>query len=170
MKRHGKYLATAAMVAVLLALAAPRAVHAVTAALVNVTNTAAGPAIVQSVSQLASQNVFLQAAVAPGDSEVAFRTLPDGSQVSFAVPTGQSLILTTIEITPNAGGASFGLIENQSNGSVREFYNLPPGPYTNMFQYPTGIVFSAGESVKVVNTGITGAALLFNLRGYLTSN
>jgi hypothetical protein len=59
MKRHGKYLAAAAIVIVLFTLAAGRAVQAVTAALVNVTNTAASPAIGQSVSQLASQNVYL---------------------------------------------------------------------------------------------------------------
>jgi hypothetical protein len=63
MKRFQKYslqVAAAAILAVVLTLAAPRAVHAVTAALVTVTNTASNPVVVQSVNQLTSQNVMLQ--------------------------------------------------------------------------------------------------------------
>ena len=49
----------AAIVAAALLFAGPRAAHAIAAALVQVTNTPANPAVSQDISKLASQNVLL---------------------------------------------------------------------------------------------------------------
>jgi hypothetical protein len=170
MKRLSTYLAGAAIIAVLLTLAAPRAVQAVTAALVNVTNTAASPAIGQSVSQLASQNVVLYSAVQPGTSHVAARFLPDGSASLFAVPAGQSLVVTTIEIQPSVNaGIYYVNIVGLNSGALRKSLSVP-GAYTNAFQYPSGLVFPPGESVQIVGFPFNPNDVGVTLHGYLTSN
>jgi|ERR1017187_984609 hypothetical protein len=178
MKRFRKYTfpaAVAAILAVTLTLAAPRAVHAVTAALVNVTNTAASPAITAGVNRLASQNVFLTGSpgtLATGQVETLRQEAPDGSVSgsSFVVPAGQSLVVTNIEVMPMSSGTWSLEIHNFSSGNYRyTLPNLASGQLTQ-FQFATGIVFPAGESVAFGNTTLGFFTGSIFVHGYLTSN
>ncbi len=92
----------------ILMLAAPRAAHAIAATLVQVTNTAANPAITQGVEKLASQNVLLVSSaglVLPHGSAVLQQMFPNGTVDAspFVVPAGQTLVVTTIDLLPIDG-------------------------------------------------------------------
>jgi hypothetical protein len=175
MKRFHKYslqIAAAAILAVVLTLAAPRAVHAVAAALVNVTNTAASPAISQGVSQLASQNVFLAAAAPVGGSSGFSQEFPDGSLSisAFVVPSGQSLVVTSLEVFPLTNPGTYTIfISNGVSGKKRELL-AAPAAYSTQFQFPSGIVFPAGESPQFFNLFSSPEQVTVYMHGYLTSN
>jgi hypothetical protein len=175
MTRFSKYslpVAAAASLAVVLSLAAPRAVHAISAALVNVTNTAASPAIGQGVDRLASQNVMLVSVeTSPALASPLGRMSPDGtySLSAFVVPSGQSLVITSIDVYPHSAGTFNFAIANGVSGNPREFGTLQ-GPYTMLFQYSSGVVFPAGESVQFVNYSTSPDVMAVTAHGYLTSN
>jgi hypothetical protein len=103
-----------ALAAMILAVAAPKAVHATVAALVQVVNTAANPAITQDVSKLASLEVQLNC------SPICYQIFPDAatSASAFSVPAGQSLVISTIQIQANGGGTNTLVQTNfsQANG------------------------------------------------------
>jgi hypothetical protein len=177
MKRFRKYslqIAAAAIVAVILTLAAPRAVHAVTAALVTVTNTASSPSIDQGIGQLASENVFLVGFAGRGASDFLRREPPDGSPpplTPFAAPAGQSLVITSIEVMPNNTQGIYTLeLLNGASGNSRNYFLRTPPAYTTQFQFPTGIVFPAGQSVQVRNESTSPDFVYVYMHGYLTSN
>lgn len=150
---------TAAAV-ILFTLAAPRATHALTAALVQVTNSAAAPAITQDVSKLASQNVQL---LCVGNVDCA-QILPDGSSsANYVVPGGHSLIITTAQLNTPSMLSSVQLMQGSSS-SVRESWTLGAGG-SFLFQYPSGIVISAGSTL-FVNNQIDRTYL----NGYVVSN
>ena len=107
----------AALAAVALLLAAPRAAHAIAAALVQVTNTAASPAIAQDVAKLASQNVLLISnpssssgypnpnPILTSGNGVLHQMFPNGtySASPFVVPAGQNLVVTTVDLYTGGG-------------------------------------------------------------------
>jgi hypothetical protein len=168
--KHSLQIAAAAILVAVLTLAAPRAAHAVAAALVNVTNTAASPAISQGVNLLASENVFLTPTTssAPNKPVPLARHLPDGtaSSSAFVVPSGQSLVVTTIDITPPSVAGSYQVIVyNGVNTHIRKILYVP-GVFNIVFQFPSGIVFPEGESVYF--RSVSGVAV--DVHGYLTSN
>lgn len=178
MKRFHRYSFPVAASALLAALALtwPRAVHAVAAVLVNVTNTASSPAIAEGVDRLALQNILLignpPAPLSIGQLVILRQQAPDGtiSGSPFVVPAGQNLVVTNIEIVPGGSGPNSFNIRNFSNGNVRETLpNIPAGQLTQ-FQFATGIVFLAGESIAFVNAAPELFQGLIFLHGYLTSN
>jgi hypothetical protein len=85
----------------ILVLTAPHAAHALAATLVQVTNTAASPAVTESTNRLASQQVLLSLPVngyldaAVGLVAMHQFTLPSGvAPEQYAVPAGQNLVIT----------------------------------------------------------------------------
>ena len=182
MKRFRKYslqIAAAAIVAVVLTLAAPRAVHAVTAALVTVTNTASNPVVAQSVNQLTSQNVMLQASADVGSFKTFHQKLTDGTFPSvFVVPSGQSFVVTGIEILPTLPGG-FSTPVGGSTDSVEildalslnvRIQMLVPFGETKHYEYASGLVFTAGQTV-LMHSDVSSASLVtIYIFGYLTSN
>ena len=167
---------TVALVAGVVTLAVPRAAHAVAAALVQVTNTAANPAITQSVPSQAAQLVRLFAILSPNTAAGDFfSALTAGQQESsqYSVPNSQSLVVTAIDVTPPAGCATGVFGFKLASG-------LPiwtaSAPNTGHFEYPSGIVFSSGtllsvEFASASNTeGNCGQPMTANLYGYLTYN
>jgi hypothetical protein len=176
MERFRKYslpVAAAAMLAVVLTLAAPRAVHAVTAALVNVTNTADNPAVTQSINQLTSQNVYLvtNAGAVPGGFDSSIQDFPNGTLASkpFVVPAGQNLVVTTIEVFPAGTNQGTYLLVLSDGASGRKGLRVP-AVYSTQFQYPSGIVFAAGKSVQLFNDPSSPGVVAISVHGYLTSN
>jgi hypothetical protein len=166
-------VAAAAILVVVLTLATPRAVHAVTSALVTITNSADNPAVIQGVSQLTTQNVYLVCRASPGGSNQCVRELPDGtaSSTPFIVPTGESLVVTTVEIIPvgTNQGPYIVAIFNGRSGAGRKTLVAPP-VFSTQYQYPSGIVFPALESVQLrTDTSNPGDVGMF-VHGYLTTN
>ena len=171
-------LGTAALGIGVLTLALPRAAHAVAVALVQVSNTAANPAITQSAPSQAAQLVRLFAIISPLDAAGAsFGALTAGQQSSgqYSVPNNQSLVITAIDVTPPGGCASgafgfklFGL------GTLPVW--TASAPFTGHFEYPSGIVLPPGTAVSIEfasasNTaGNCGQSMTVLMYGYLTSN
>ena len=164
----------AALAAGVLILALPRGAHAIAATLVQVTNTAAGPAVVQDVSKLASQQVTLLAyGLFPGTEANLVQMSVQGtvSTESYVVPAGQNLIVTSIDIKPYAPGSGTNgiTILNTQPGLPLESYVVTNSVSTTL-QFPNGIVFPAGESLIVDNAINSSGVLSATVRGYLTSN
>jgi hypothetical protein len=143
----------------------PRTAHALVAALVQVSNTPAAPAITLDVSRLASQNVQL---VCVGIQNCA-QILPDGTSPApfYIVPAGSSLVITTVQIN-TAGSGSVQMTQGNSSAvSTRAFWTFAAGGSFE-FQYPSGIVISSGSDLSV--NGFTPPYEEAFLTGYLVSN
>jgi hypothetical protein len=168
-----------ALAAGVLALAIPRAAHAVAVALVQVTNTAASPAIAQSPNSQAAQLVELFAIVDPSNaSGQVFGAVQAGHQISsqYSVPNSQSLVITAVDVTPpgNCASGSFGV--KLSSGGILPIWTAS-APNTGHFEYPSGIVFPPGAVPSIQGTftnNIGGPfcneAMTVELYGYLTFN
>jgi hypothetical protein len=154
-----------------LTLAVPRAAHAVAAALVQVNNTAANPAIMQSVSSQAAQLVRLIGYATPNSTDGQPFYISGGLEdVGYSVPAGQSLVVTAVDITPPCAS------DTVSVGLYGVAIYTVSGPNTTHFEYPSGIVFPPGTNPSVVSLGQTTTAgdcfqsTHVNVYGYLTSN
>ena len=165
----------------------PKAVHAVAAALVQVTNTAANPAVTQSITQQASQTVRLRCS-ANGAANDCGATPPVGQEIvaAYVVPPNQSLIITAMDISffDCAAGVGVGAIiltdsVNDSNpaGSVRWDWALPVSaanfngqPITNHLTFPLGAgpLIHSGDTVRV--TALSCPSAQMAVYGYLTAN
>jgi hypothetical protein len=91
------------LVTTVVMLAVPRAAHAVAAALVQVNNTAANPALTQDVTLQSAQIVHLgtQGAVLPNFSSVIGVYSTSGSFTNgYSTPANATLVITGIDITP----------------------------------------------------------------------
>jgi len=156
------------LLALLLAALAPKAAHGVAAALVQVANTAAAPAITEDLSKLPSQSVHLYC------SPVCSQVFPNGNLTpsAFTVPATQSLVISTVELQASGGGD---VILSQTNFSSGAGGNVTTesvtwvlytaGPF--QFEYPSGMVFAPGTTdLSIIFPG-GGFA---NLYGYLSAN
>ena len=170
-----------ALAAGVLALAVPRAAHAVAAAMVLVTNTAANPAITQSAPSQAAQLVQLVGILSPSTAFGAFfNAFTAGRPVSsqYSVPNNQSLVITAVDVTPPGGCASgaFGFtLSSLAGGAVQPTWTAS-APNVGHFEYPSGIVLPPGTIVQVMfayasNTaGNCGQPMTVDMYGYLTFN
>jgi hypothetical protein len=167
-KRVLMFVGFVVLAAALVSVLAPKATHALVAAFVQVTNTAANPAITQDVSKLASQKVQLNC------SPVCYQIFPDATTATsvFTVPAGQSLVISTIQLQANGGGTNSLVQANYSQGigldvsTTRLTWDVfAAGTY--QLEYPSGIVFAPGTTNLTINLGGGGFANLF---GYLTVN
>src|ERR1700722_4472252 len=102
-----------------LTLVVPRAAHAVAAALVQVTNTAANPATTQDTSKSASQLVTLGGGRVIFNSDGAVQLgqalpgLPE-SPTGYSVPLGTNLVITGVDVNIDV-----------DPGSVPQILNVP---------------------------------------------
>jgi hypothetical protein len=174
-------IAAVAAVAVL-TLSLPRAAHAVVAALVQVSNTAAAPALTQNVPTFASQTVTLYTNTTPGDFTdfAGFAQLtPQGGIVSgfnYVTPSNESLVITSIEFIPYTGTGTADLeLYNTSASPYYQNYEgwrkMPAGSITNL-QFPNGIVIgpNIAPGLSVGPLSSTTAGFFVYLHGYLTAN
>jgi hypothetical protein len=165
-----------ALAAALLALAAPRAAHALAATLVQVANTSANPAVTQNVSSQVSQLVSLYGSESVGDpigTNGYFAFVSSGTFDPYSVPPSQSLVITDIDTIPEGctGNGIFQLNLSPSVGGNfgRNLVNLSfQGPVTPHLQYRSGIVFPPGSVPLMQLAGCQQSAIY--LHGYLTSN
>jgi hypothetical protein len=169
----GGVVTGAAILAVVLTLVAPRAVHAAVAVLVQVANTVANPAVTQDTSRAASQIVHLttqgKANVLPATMTELHQYIPGGTfGPAYVVPSGQNLVITSIEASVITAGPNYlNLYDNTTIGQ-REIWYLP-NVGTTQLQFPSGFVYPAGSSVYVYIGG-QGATtqMIVDVHGYLT--
>jgi hypothetical protein len=173
-----------------LTLLAPRTAHAVAAALVQVPNTTANPAITQDTSKQAGQLIHLQSNVPPTIFAVVPMSFTSisvglGSTANYSVPNNQTLVLTSIDITAFGCPASpIRTIDLFNNIGTVEAWTVP-GATTNSFMY--AFLDSAGtgnDSIGVDqrrrvlgSDGVrcsllmeSGASVLMDMFSYLTSS
>ncbi len=156
----------------------PKAVHAVTAALVQVTNTAANPVIGQNTTEQVAQLVDVDCGVSfyPNCAPVYPSNGTAGyPSYSYMPPANQSFVITAVDITSNQSCSSptsaYLYINYGANvvpGLHRWYLQAKSG--TVHFSYPSGIVVSPQT---YLTTGYDSSSCLvayFNLYGYLTNN
>lgn len=182
--RHIRQFAIVSGIVLAGALIAPRAAHAISAALVQVTNTLSNPVITQPAHKTAAQLVQLTGAGGysfgpAGDHQFAQFT-PATSTVGsepYVVPAGQNLVLTDFDFNFQNVSGDIGILFHNGNISVSSFnqyyqrmdFYSPQG--SQHIHYESGFVFPSGETVGVeVTTGGAIAQLNVTLRGYLTAN
>jgi hypothetical protein len=175
-----RFVQASAAVAVVatLALVTPRAAHALAAALVQVSNTTENPAITQSVPSQASRMVLLSTSLLQNSSSYLYSFGAGSLGLSaYTVPTGQSLVVTGVDITPNepcaTGWSNYILFGNSSEGASMMWTVFAPS--TGHYTYPSGIVFAAGSQPQIsFSAASTPAGVCpgtqVNLLGYLTYN
>jgi hypothetical protein len=156
-----------------LIFAAPRAAQAVAAVLVQVTNTAANPAITQDISRQAGQSVDLSCALTPASQFVSYINACSSVSPSslfvpnYAVPANQSLVVTGVDITQYCGGTqAFTYILSVNGSTTRKAWSVT-GLNTASFTYPTGFVLGPGLSPTFLNPGCSATV---DMHGYLTGN
>lgn len=168
-----------------LVLATPRAAHAVAAALVQVTNTASNPAVTQDTSHMASQMVHLSCfGEVNGFSQSCVLISPSGelgSVYSYTVPAGQSLVITSVDVTGGASGSSggcpaaLGVFLNFAGNifaSSNWYWQLAPSAGTTThFTYPPGFAVN-GTTLTGLLVGSSNASCyaIAHIYGYLTAN
>ena len=171
----------------LIAFTNPRTVHALAAALVQVTNTAANPVVTQSVGAQATNLVHLTCSSTASDGACSLAPSPASSttpQAAFIVPNGQSLVITAVDIYPNAPFWVSGcnLVHQDElvpTGTVQVGTQFWLVYNTSLHMaYPSGMLFPAGTAmyqnlaVYPSNTqpACGQARDLIDLYGYLTAN
>jgi hypothetical protein len=166
---------TATIVAAgLITLMSPKTVHAVAAALVEVTNTASNPVVTQSTSQQATQLVHMNCNI-PTSADAR----GNGSILCGFVPSNQSLVVSAVDIALRndldfcvTGRTYAENLQVAGSGAVTytwtlTFDGVTFGPTTH-FIYPSGIVFPPNSTVEAAEGG--GCPANFEITGYLTNN
>jgi len=149
-------------------LAAPRTAHALAAALVQVTNTAANPAVTQDVSRQVAQLVSLGVTTIGGQPSQFISFLSNGTYViGYTVPANQYLVLSSADVT---GQGCAGLIISLESGNVALASWVVSGVDSTHFGYTSGIVLPPGATPMLVVNGPSTCAGSLQLHGYLTSN
>lgn len=157
-----------------LTLVAPRAAHAVVAALVQVANTIENPAVTQDTSRAASQIVHLttngKALVTPATFTQLRQYITGGTfGPPYVVPSGQNLVITSIEVSVITASDSYlNLYDNETIGQ-REYWYFP-NPGMTQLQFPSGLVLPAGTPVYVYIGGSSPSPMVVDMHGYLTAN
>lgn len=173
-----------ALVAILL-LTSPKAVHALTATLVQVTNTISNPVPTADVARSASQNVLLFctfpgigvfnegcAQVVPGQCFLG-ALVEQCSQ--YTVPPGQNLIVDTVELTQGTGSVLridlYAFDPNLTISTALDSYGVPGGGVSTQYQYAAaGLVIGPGlQPTLLVHTTANVSAYVV-LVGHLRPN
>lgn len=156
-----------AAAALLLAVTSPRTVHALGEQLVNITNTAARPAIVEDVPHFPSHVVTLLGFVASTSyNDPLIQLLPNGTaNYFFSVPAGQSLVITSVEVTPPSNAITSINLSNASGGYYGSWSVAANG--TTEFPLTSGIVVPSGTTLYVSGNTVSTEITVY---GYLSPN
>jgi hypothetical protein len=155
----------------LFTLATPRVVHAVAAALVQVTNTASNPVPNSDITTSSSRIVAL---ICEGGRFGPCTGFGPGGALDatpYIVPAGQTLVITDADVQAAGGGNdNFQIVGNTFGPGGA---GVPPlsvtvlaDGTTHHFNYSRGILFPSGASLSpLANAGVEAT-----LRGYLTAD
>jgi hypothetical protein len=157
-----------------LALLAPRAVHAVVATAVQVVNTSASPAMTEDVSLQASQIVTLRCNLFPGYQQTSCsQIMPNGVAVGstgqfggYVVPANQYFVLKSMD-TSLSGAAPLIALFLYKNLVAASTEDVNPPAYGQV-SFSSGIAVGPGMELAPIN--VSGSAGAITLHGYLTSN
>jgi hypothetical protein len=156
-----------AAAALLLAVSSPRTVHALGDELVSIANTATHPAIVEEVPHLPSHVVTLLGFVASTSySGPLIQLLPNGTaNYFFSVPAGQSLVITSVEVTPSSNATTWVSLSSGSSGYYGTWSVASNG--TTEFPLTSGIVVPSGTTLYVSGNAVSTEMSVY---GYLSAN
>jgi hypothetical protein len=175
-----------AVAAILFTLAVPRAAHAVVAALVQVTNTAASPVISQGIGNQAAQIVEIECGYVP-HTETPLQcnlipptgVIPSPPSPFFTVPNGQTLVVTSVDILSGSAAGSpcmspalaqvLTIVPGAQFAVARKSWIVPSGAGTVHYVYPSGILFAPGLLITGVANNTTACTLTLDMHGYLTT-
>ena len=157
----------------------PKTVHAVAAALVQVTNTPSNPVVTQGIGQQAAQLVQLTCNITTNADARGVGSGPCHGLPTGTVPSNQSLVVTAVDISLTnllgsceIGGAYPEDLQVDGSSTIAYTWTLTfSGPTfgpTAHFTYPSGIVFPPNS--MLVASEISGCQANFELTGYLTNN
>lgn len=165
----------------------PKAVHAaVTALLVQVTNTASNPVVTQSVGQQAANAVVLACYPSTGLSEGVCQSQSADAALQYTVPANESLVITAVNINTEVPLGNTIAGKYQCSASRQDMIYLNNKKVLGWqivnttsqtdFTYPSGVV--AGPSSTVLPSEVwyggdlasTCGADIIYLYGYLTAN
>jgi len=158
-----------------LALLAPKAVHAVVATAVQVVNTSASPAITEDTSRQASQIVTIQCGLSD-DIASCFQILPNGGfgdqhgqRGGYVVPANQYFILKTVDTAFVNPTFSTNLVILLSTPQLLETVaEAVPISQNGQISFASGIVAAPGmEVIPSAGGEVYGEV---TLHGYLTPN
>ena len=145
-----------------LLLLAPKAAHSLAAALVQVANTAANPALTESVN---AKNAF--------QTEVSFYA--PGTQ-SVVIPAGQRLVVDFVNIGAYAGPGTFEpyiVLQSSLNGGGSANYAFDPAPTTapgtNVTSQAAKIYADALSVAVGVSGGVALNAIYVEISGHLVA-
>ena len=182
MNRLHRFFIVAAIVVVaafFYSLAVPTAVHALAAALVQVTNTVDSPAIVQSppqlASQLASMGVGFNGYGSSYSKQNLYQVFADGTIGGYyKVPAGQSLVVTSVFVSPDPSYSTSNievmLIRDGTPSGSYGYWMVSPTTLTEI--HPTGVVIGPGYTpmISVKARDNKGFNVGISVQGYLTAN
>jgi len=156
-----------AAAALLLAVSSPRTVHALGEQLVSITNTATHPAIVEEVPHHPGRIVTLLGFVASTSyNDPLIQLLPNGTaNYFFSVPTGQSLVITSVEVAPPSNAITGVSLSSGSGGYYGSWSVAANG--TTEFPLSSGIVVPSGTTLYVSGTAVSTEISVY---GYLSPN
>jgi hypothetical protein len=160
----------------------PQTVHAVAAALVQVTNTASNPVVAQEIDKQAGNMVRLTCSVTlSGALFTCTRFAPDGSTTfHYTVPAGESLVITAIDVLPTTPpvcpGNYFITLGTPNELGVYATVETTNAQVTTHFTYPSGLAIGEGISPTWEGFGFTSTlgvscpgSELVDMFGYLTA-
>ena len=151
----------------------------------QVSNTASNPVVTQGIGKQATQIVELTCGftlVPKAPENLCSLENGDGSSggtTYYTVPSGQSLVIDSVDITNNiqlgkpcTSSAFVELsVENSATSQLltREAWLLPAGTGTAHYVYPSGIVLPGGTEVHGVSSIFSSCSVGAQLHGYLTT-
>jgi len=172
----------------------PKAVRAVTAAMVQVTNTATNPVVMQSVGQQAAQVVMLACVPVYESAAGACYRITNGVQGNsvYSVPQGESLVVTAAYVDPHLPAEKAATVHPECNAGREDAVYLNGGTANNPIQvlawqvvnnsmatnftYPSGVVIGPSSTLTPTggfyNTSLDSECGVdaFLLYGYLTAS
>jgi hypothetical protein len=170
----------------------PKTVHAVAAALVQVTNTASNPVVTQSAVQQAGQIIHLhcsESTTGPyGGRGCGLVVAPGATSQVYVVPANQSFVVTSVDIFPTQiyMSATCSVFHSDGlyvSGADISAYYAQTWLVDNLsvhYSYPSGIVIAPGSSITGSSSyfGNPSASCYsqtdyedqFDLYGYLTAS
>jgi hypothetical protein len=158
-----------------LALLAPKAVHAVVATAVQVVNTSANPAITEDTSRQASQIVTIQCQTLPSSPFMNCEHITGGinderpgPNGGYVVPANQYFVLKSIDdyTFSNSSPVQVGIFLMRPQNPINPAETIFMSP-NSQISFASGIVAPPGTEVL---PGIGAGAGLLTFHGYLTSN
>jgi hypothetical protein len=157
-----------------LALLAPKAIHAVVATAVQVVNTSANPAITEDASRLASQIVTVQCVYSNSFRPSCSPLLPTGAAGAlpgpnggYVVPVNQFFVIKSLDCVLSNSVSSYIAIWTILNPSYQDAEDLVL-PANGQISFSSGIV--AGPGTEVAPNLLTTYHGTVTLHGYLTPN